>query len=458
MLAASLATAGTAAPAAPGLIPNCRFGVTVTRSLDKVDLAGLGVGAYLDWQQSTATTISGVDFVHVVRLRGADHQFVYDDPGSEGSARFEQALRAAVAGARGGAWLVGNEPDTTFENQDALTPDQYARAYRAVYRVIKSEDASAQVGIGTIVQPTPLRLQWLAAMLASYQSRYRTLPPSDFWSIHSFILREKAGDWGTGIPTGLTAGAGELYSLDQTNSVDIFSARLVAFRQWLADHGQRSKPLWVTEYGSLLPHDGRTGLVTQTPEQARDYMIGTFRFLSSAVDARTGYPQDGNRLVQRWFWYSLDDAPWHFGGSLYDPATGARTVIGDAFAAYLQAAEARPQLDLAAPSTGAVGAWPRQPGDPVLLQALVSNSGSAFAGGPLTVTWYAGDPALGGIALAGASVSAGLEGCGSVRLIRAWAPFPGAAREGLYGQLQAPGLSAPVVVLLGDLSLRHGPP
>ena len=26
-------------------------------------------------------------------------------------------------------------------------------------------------------------------------------------------------------------------------------------RQWMADHGQRDKPLWITEYGILMPEE-----------------------------------------------------------------------------------------------------------------------------------------------------------------------------------------------------------
>jgi hypothetical protein len=88
----------------------------------------------------------------------------------------------------------------------------------------------------------------------------------------------------------------------------------------MAEHGFRDKPLIVSEYGVLLPstYIGR-GEGYGDPEagdQALEaFMRQTFDFLTSAVDPELGYPADGNRLVQQWLWYSVNDPP-------FDEATG----------------------------------------------------------------------------------------------------------------------------------------
>ncbi len=56
-------------------------------------------------------------------------------------------------------WLIGNEPDCIW--QDNVRPEEYARIYHDLYAFIKSRDASSQVAAGGIVQPTPLRLEYL---------------------------------------------------------------------------------------------------------------------------------------------------------------------------------------------------------------------------------------------------------------------------------------------------------
>lgn len=60
----------------------------------------------------------------------------------------------------------------------------------------------------------------------------------------------------------------------------------------------------------------------------------------TATDDRIGYPADGNRLVQRWSWYSLNDYVYNpetgiaFNGSLFDHDTREITPLGLDYAAY----------------------------------------------------------------------------------------------------------------------------
>ncbi len=81
----------------------------------------------------------------------------------------------------------------------------------------------------------------------------------------------------------------------------------------MRDHGQRNKPLIISEYGVLFTED--RGF---TVDRVNDYMTNTFRYLLYATDPDIGYPADGNRLVQRWLWFSLNSPPWKWNGSLFD--------------------------------------------------------------------------------------------------------------------------------------------
>ena len=53
--------------------------------------------------------------------------------------------------------MVGNEPDTTYENQDALLPEVYADRYFELATIIRRLDPSARIAFGSVVQPTPIR-------------------------------------------------------------------------------------------------------------------------------------------------------------------------------------------------------------------------------------------------------------------------------------------------------------
>jgi len=69
-------------------------------------------------------------------------------------------------------------------------------------------------------------------------------------------------------------------------------------------------------------------------------MHETFDFMLSASDEATGYPADGNRLVQQWLWFSVNVPLTEFNGSLYDYQTRQMTIFGEAYRDYVAAARA----------------------------------------------------------------------------------------------------------------------
>jgi len=228
-------------------------------------------------------------------------------------------------------WQVGNEPDCVYQANS--TPEQYARAYHEVYSAIKSGDPTARVAAGAVSQPTPLRLQYLDLVLQAYQNLYGETMPVDIWSVHNSILREERGSWGVDIPPGIAAGTGRLYDIEDNDRLDIFRQQLIDFRVWMRDRGYRERPLFLTEFSILMPPD-----FGFPPDRVVAFMTGAFDFLLSAADGALGYPADGNRLVQRWVWYSIADGgdqEHYTAGNLFDPQTKQMTIVGRAFADYV---------------------------------------------------------------------------------------------------------------------------
>jgi hypothetical protein len=68
-------------------------------------------------------------------------------------------------------------------------------------------------------------------------------------------------------------------------------------------------------------------------ELVRDFMLDAADYMMTATDGDFGYPADGNRLVQRWAWYSAADETYST-GNLFDPDTGQITPLGRVFAEY----------------------------------------------------------------------------------------------------------------------------
>lgn len=305
--------------------PIQRFGVDMTREygdLTDYDIARLHIALYADWGVNAAAPVpGGIEYVPVIRVRNG----VPSPSLSE--------LGPLVDANLGRLWIVGNEPENIW--QDNCTPAMYAAVYHDVYTMIKDRDSTAQVAVGGVTQPTPLRLQWLDAVLQQYLDSYGEPMPVDVWTIHTMILQELKGSWGCEIPRGLAATSGRLYTVAENDSIRIFRQHIVDMRVWMRDRGYRNTPLINSEYGVLMPVE-----YGFTAERVNAFMNASFDYMLTARDDDLGYPADGNRLVQRWLWNSLNDQPYNpatgrgFNGALFDYQTRQITAVGLNYAAY----------------------------------------------------------------------------------------------------------------------------
>ena len=118
-----------------------------------------------------------------------------------------------------------NEPDRVTWQEDA-TSVQYVAAYHQAYETLKQADPASVVAVGGIVQPTPLRLRCLDAVLAAYQQLYGVSLPADTWHIHKYVLREERGSWGAEIPPGLPDNQGALYEADDSGNVEEWKSHI----------------------------------------------------------------------------------------------------------------------------------------------------------------------------------------------------------------------------------------
>lgn len=388
--------ASTVVFAQGGTYNNCRFGVTVQSDFAPFQnemVQKLNIGWYVNWRTSpSAAEPAGAEHVNVIRLQQNLTSYTSVPDVAE--------IVAIAASKPGQTWFIANEPDSIF--QDKLVATIYADAYYDLYYAIKQADPTARVGIGAVVQPTPLRFQYLDIIWNTYRNKYNEIMPVDVWNIHSFILREERGSWGAFIPPGpefSDINTGVLYDARDMDNVDIFRQRLYDFRQWMADHGQRDKPLYITEYGVLWPEDYMDedgNLFDQT--RVGSFMQSSFDVMRSTKDAVLGYPYDDNRLVQRWAWYSLDGYPitgaGAMGGSMFNAATGEIRLLGQIYQNYTQSIS--PTVTLSPVKTKTQLTSSTGSGSLMLssflLTAEVANSGNIASSHPITVSFMAGTP------------------------------------------------------------------
>jgi hypothetical protein len=330
-------TVAHAAAGAPPLLGICsesdRFGVAVAGWIGGYDVAQLHTGWYHNFALSGSPLHpDGMRYVQTIRVSD-DGPFV--DRACSTCPPW-QTLAGIIQANPSSLWLVGNEPD----RQDYVYSDHYAQLYHDFYSFLKAEDPTCQVGVGGVVQTTPLRLQYLDLILAAYQTQYGQAMPVDVWNVHHYLLRE-ATDWGGGVPPGTDTTAAILYGIQEHDQLEPnpedpakvgWKMHLVQMRQWMRDRGYRDRPLIITEYGILMPE-----IYGFDYERVKAFMLNTFAWMLAATDPDIGYPADGNRLIQAWAWYSLNDPAFEGFTSwnhLFYPDSKAITALGLDFATY----------------------------------------------------------------------------------------------------------------------------
>jgi hypothetical protein len=383
---AVLATAHQSVPATPVAVPNCRLGYAAVRrdpsNYPITDITRLDAGQWIIWGVSAGyPQPAGAELFQMVRLHQNKICGAYNCPYTVPYTYTmwpSAATIAAVAQAQPGAlWLIGNEIDRRDwpgGRQDEMLPELYAVAFHEIHGLIKNADPTARIAIAGMIQATPLRLQYLDRIWNEYVRLYGTPMPVDIWNIHGFIFREKRyydgcpDCYGADVPPGIDVPNGILYEMQDSINMTYFGNHLVAFRQWLASHGQRDKPLLVTEYGAL-PED------YYPPGAAVNHAVtNTLAYMRDTRDTTIGYPGDDNRLVQRWVVYSLDDDVNATPLIVGDPGSFHLSAMGTAWANYV--------------ANPANGFNPRTPS--LHFRTLHTDPAVLFSptGGPITATLY----------------------------------------------------------------------
>ncbi len=214
----------------------------------------------------------------------------------------------------------------------------------------------------------------------------------------------------------------------------------------MVNKGEREKPLWITEYGSLLPPidpPGGPDYYNVSDQDTANFMLATFDFMLSATDDQTGLPGDENRLVQRWFWYSLNDHRYNYGGSIYDPDNGnTLTLVGQAFQDYQPFNLAQPDLFPISLSIYPLSYSDDRTRVNYRLDLNIGNALSANTSSSAQVWIYDGDPQEGGTLIAGPISSDAIQRCGGTVMVSAyWMEVEPLTQHTLYVLVEPIGVS-----------------
>ncbi len=201
-------TSNSADPALRAQTGSCHFGMTVPYGaafMNGYDLSILGIDTYLDWgnKSKSSAVADNIQYLRVLQVSDASYAYNY------------QALPSRLAAYPGSVWLIGNEPDAEVNIQDSISAESYADRFFAMATLIRSTDPTAKIVFGTILQPTPVRREYLNRTLARLKVLAGNLTNAlgliDIYSIHAFSLPEdpfydsngnRLPTWGAGVPIG----------------------------------------------------------------------------------------------------------------------------------------------------------------------------------------------------------------------------------------------------------------
>jgi hypothetical protein len=424
---------------AQGPFLNCRLGAAVVHNpITVYDYDDLNLGVYLNYSTaSSPLEPAGIEFIQTVRVHQAKYSWCrdcYTLPYTYTMSPGPVALRGYVTASPGSTWFIGAEPDRRDwygGGQDEIVPELYAQAYYEISQIIRQADSTAKIGIGGVVQASPLRLKYLNRIWNEYQRRYgrRLGDDVDVWNTHAFILREEKNNWGAEIPAGLDDTYGWLIKPGDNDRLDLFQQQIIRFRTWMRDKGERSKPLYITEYGINMPE------YYVSRNELKAFMTGALNFVLNYKDGSIGYPADENRLVQRSIWYSLDDSKdsysraEDYADALFSSRSHNRLEYGDHWVAYVQ----NPSHGEAyRPHTNLLLFLSRDPTsvyDPTgtgtytfTLRAQIANSGNIAVEDNVHVSFWDGPPDEAGSHQIGRTqIVSDIAGCGDYQVVEvAW--------------------------------------
>jgi hypothetical protein len=233
----------------------------------------------------------------------------------------------------GQLWTVGNEVERTFQGD--LHAEVYAQAYHDVREYIKQHDPTARTAVSGLVQVTPIRLAYLDAFWEAHLDMFGFPPEVDVWNLHIYILPEVTPE---GVPNNIASipvgmedmislakresggnpaqcPLDEVYCFAEHDDMTVFAEQVTDMRTWMYQHGERNKPLMLSEFSLLYPYEQDAGSCfiqdeygnCFTPPRVQAFMDASLDWLESATSSTTGYPLDGNRLVQQWVWFSINN-------------------------------------------------------------------------------------------------------------------------------------------------------
>ena len=312
-----------------------RFGLSGNDG-DNPAIAELGVSWYLNWGYTPDNSSSLIEYLPMVLHTQGEDFASYD--------AFKSAIMAVKTNrpeAYGNCttWLIGNEVGLSVTGGGEIyPPEKYAEYFKkyadwisqlgtelgvtyklAAGSVITRPDIELHVESRTIpedVRPKKTKINgslYMEKALKIYKIKYNTKMPVDVFQLHPYMFDGKI-DF----------------------KINMFKQSVTSFRTMLQKQGYKDKEVWITEWGNLVDDPNKKNDTTFA--DSIKIMNEGIPWLTRVNSGTDGMPADGNKLIQRWGWFTfkyLKDTPndpnylWqHKYTYMFDPTTQQLNNLG----------------------------------------------------------------------------------------------------------------------------------
>lgn len=283
--------------------PKQRFGLGVNGEHSNQALKNLNLGWEMNWGYKRYNNFSEIEYAPMIGVSAGFNEFTsYKEFKSK---ILEEKVNNPQITAAGTAFLIGNEIGLRVASGGEDYPaaayvDKLKKYIGYITRLETELGVDLKIAFGSVIpgfdvhikRKNPEELvngvEYAQSVISQYQQKYGTKPPVDIFQVHPYNF------------------------LTTATNFDKFKNQITAYRNFMKRNGYQDKELWITEWGNL---DDESQQSETTFAKGMDYMVKTVDWLWSSKDANLGMPSDGNRLVQRWAWFTFikgDNRSWRF--------------------------------------------------------------------------------------------------------------------------------------------------
>lgn len=291
-----------------------RFGLSGNDG-DNPAIADLGVSWYMNWGFQPESTSSALEYLPMVLHTKSED---LSETAFKTAIREQRQLHLNAFG-NCTTWLIGNEVGL-YNGEENYPPETYSDYFYKYAKWIKELgdefNLTYKLAAGSVITRPDIEIH-VETKLASEKSKpAKTLINGSLYMekvLKIYKTRYGATDTFTttpNMPVDVFQLHPYMYDGKVESKINMFKQSVTSFRSMLRKQGYKDKEVWITEWGNLV--DDQKKINDTSFADSIKIMNEGIPWLTRVNSGTDGMSTDGNKLIQRWGWFTfkyLSDNP-----------------------------------------------------------------------------------------------------------------------------------------------------